>query len=291
MIQRHWLSLLIVSCLGNPWNAFCLAQEPPQAAPDKAANKAADKVANKAADVPKLRAELVAPVVYAGETPRVRLTITAPRGRAMKVIRPEAAWETGALDLYLARFGEGRGSTGRPDDGEREATAEDYLELAAGQSFAFEEPLHMHPKTGGAYQVEVQVAIDPDKAVTFTERLRFTAVEIPASAILHQSVVPIRPNPTIKADQQELQLLVVKSDKDCTLIYRVVNLASGVETVCRLFPVTADAKTIATYKAPDDKQIEWPGQLWFTCNHDGKLLFVRLGRISGEILEKKTLGE
>jgi hypothetical protein len=282
MIHRLCLSLLIVSSLGSLWNAACLAQAP---------RAAADKAADKAADAPKLKAELVAPVVYAGETPRVRLTITAPRGRAMKVIRPEAAWETGALELYLARFGEGRGSTGRPDDGERDATAEDYLELAAGQSYAFEEPLHKRPRTGGEYQVEVQVAIDPDKAVTFTERLRFTAVEIPASAILHQSTLAIRPNPTIKADQQELQLLVVQSGKDCTLIYRVVNLASGVENVCRLFPVDAGAKTIATYKPPDDKQIEWPGQLWFTCNQDGKLLFVRLDRLSGEILEKKTLGE
>lgn len=65
---------------------------------------------------PRLEAELVSSVLYAGEIPVVRLRITAPPGRSLKMIRPEAAWETGALDFYLHRPGKDRGHTGRGED-------------------------------------------------------------------------------------------------------------------------------------------------------------------------------
>lgn len=60
----------------------------------------------------------------------------------------------------------------------------------------------------------MEFAPDPVRAIKLTGRVLLTAVEIPTGAVLDRSVITIRPNPTIKADQKELQLLTGFQDGD-----------------------------------------------------------------------------
>lgn len=241
---------------------------------------------------PTVDVALVSNQVYVGETPRVKITVTAPAKQAVAVVKDEAAvYKRQSLDVNLLAAQRTRVPGGMPSYFAKK-TADDMVRLEAGKALTMEFSVLSAPSKAGKFFVQVKFTPTADEKLIVDKELDLTCVDIDEKTVLDRVAIKVPKNPHwANVDPEVVELLNVKTDKGYELLFRKVKtLKAG--TVCYLVRVCALDETSKITGVPKffDRR-EHVQRFWVSYTKGGELYFAQLEYVTGQVLENIPMSQ
>jgi hypothetical protein len=234
--------------------------------------------------------ELADPIIFVHENPYVIATVNAPADRALEVVQGHRAFLRKAVTLDLVRSDGERllyESALPPFEAFKKPT--DFVRLEPGKSTHVRLVAPIPPTTPGDYTVEARFVPTADEAWVVTARLPLKVTTLDPTAIQWRREWTVTCGQT--PWQERVELLNVRSDGAYLLFYRRTSLKrpplGGVRIMERIEAVDKDTTFAGVPKVADRGDVG--EELWFTFDKGGELVFMRIGYVAAETLERTVL--
>jgi hypothetical protein len=232
-------------------------------------------------DKPRVDFSLERQLLYVGESPRLRISVTAPAGSAATVVTADRVRTRCCLHAKITD------PAGRAmwclDEPHRNAVLadSDFSEVPAGQRrlMEFEIP-YFGGVMPGEYRMEVQFVPTKDRNFVARHELTLTYRAIPPADIQSQVRIPVPPNSHL-SNQRGLgfvSFMNVKTDRGSELLFYREKPA----LLSRVLSLDPDSKLTVLPKYFDEKSFEQ--EFWVVFNKGGKLYLAQLDHVTGNLL-------
>jgi len=236
---------------------------------------------------PLVEIELVSNEVYVGETPRVKITLTAPEEDDLFIVKANRASKRKSIQLDLIDP-DGNSVPGGPPHFRAWKTEEDFLTLESGKSVNMEFEV-LRPRVSGNYIVRVWLTPTPDDSFRVEKDLALVCIDIPALDIVSKVFVNVPKN--IRKSSEELaELMNVKTENKFELIFRTSNLDGTYPKLERLLELDKNSEVLSiTPKNFEPETWYEPHQLIVVYTLGNKTYSVSPLYSTGQLLEEPTV--
>lgn len=234
---------------------------------------------------PKIEAQLNADILFPGEIPKVRITITAPANKALSVIKEERVYRRRVLHFEMFAS-DGSRMPGEPPSYHATKADDDFFVLEEGKTKTMVFSVSQ-PTKPGKYTLRISFVADPEGKLQLEKELPLTCVEIPQQAIHSKSSLDVAAPGNGEVGREPLELMNVKTEKGYELIYRRIR-PYGVDWCARLLDLDEKSKVVAVFKGNLDPNIS-RREIWLTFDKGSDLYFMRIEDVVGHVLEKTII--
>lgn len=173
---------------------------------------------------PKVKVELRPGTLYVGESPWIRVTVTAPRNRDVRVVRADTALARGCLSLVVVDPS-GLWQYANGPEVLRVNGDDDFSVVPAGQTRDMHFAAAYRSRMPGQHVVHVQFTPTPDKDYVIDEVLTAEFKTIPASDVVCKVRLPVPHNPYFKnvSDWGTVEFMNVRTEKGYQMLFHHMN--------------------------------------------------------------------
>lgn len=194
-------------------------------------------VATRAGERPTVEIALARAEVFAGEDPGLTITVTAPAGGAIQVVKANRA-HVGHLAIDVVEPDGRRVAVGGGVPfGLPPAKEDGYERLGAGKSVTLRRGLGYRPVEAGEHAIEVEFRPTPDPDYTVKKSLKLVNRALTRKHILAEAEAALPDDPDDDRPRPTVDLLVVQDGPERVLMHRCVE-PEGQYLLRRLWPVT-----------------------------------------------------
>jgi len=249
-----------------------------------------------AAETSKLEviAKLGSDVLLVGETPKIVLTLKAPEGKDVQIVRKDRVYPRRALVMRI-RDSHGKRVPGGGPGGRALRREDDFRAVPKGASVSMEFDVPIIVTKAGRYSVVVRFKPSPDDTDVREFEMPVAYKELGEGAVGERMSfrVSARPGPAVlPSDFHVLELTRVKnSPKKHWLVFRILGHDGAVRVCQRVAPLDADSHLAAVPKYFGEKARFAERHVVVAFNRGGELRVMRLEYPTGAVLQDIRIDE
>jgi hypothetical protein len=239
---------------------------------------------------PRVEFALERDLLYLGESPKLKVTVTAPPGRAVTVVKTDRVDTRRCLHANMVNP-EGRIAYCLDEPHRQPVQADgDFSDLAPGQTrtMEFSVPYWYGATKPGKYRMKIEFTPTTDSEFVVRHELKVTYRAIPPEDIMCQVRMPVPPN-RHHANQEDrgfVSFLNVKTDKGYELLFYRDN-GHKLQFLTRVHPLDRDSTLTVVPKFFDEDSFNQ--EYWVVFNKGGVLYLAQLPHPVGGILRKTVI--